>query len=88
MKDLNKLHFTEYDERDLRILCDELDRLQKQCKDTLWKDMVSTVSGVINIEVRRTISEASASLGNSSNQLPINLTVGAIRLYILPGILP
>lgn len=45
MKDLNKLHFSESDERDLRILCDELDRLQKQCKDTLWKDMVSTVSG-------------------------------------------
>ena len=44
MKDLNKLHFTESDERDLRILCDELDRLQKQCKDTLWKDMVSVQS--------------------------------------------
>jgi len=43
MKDQKELHFTPSDKRDLSGLCDELDRLQKQCKDILWNSMVSRV---------------------------------------------
>lgn len=39
MKDLKSLRFSPSDVRNFRSLCDELDVLQKKCKDTLWNNM-------------------------------------------------
>lgn len=41
MKDQKKLHFTSSDKGDLRGLCNELNTLEKQCKELVWKNMVS-----------------------------------------------
>ncbi|XP_068711952.1 uncharacterized protein [Montipora capricornis] len=43
MKDLKKLVFKPSDVRDFRIICDQIDRLQKKCKDILWALMAKNL---------------------------------------------
>ena len=43
MKDYDRLHISPSDERDLKILWDEMDRLQYQCKEKLLHNMVREI---------------------------------------------
>lgn len=43
MKDHDRLHISPSDKRDLKILWDEMDRLQYQCKEKLLHNMVREI---------------------------------------------
>lgn len=47
MRDQKKLHISPSDERDLNMLWDEMDRLQKQCKDILLHNMKHELPGTV-----------------------------------------